>query len=770
MAAGKKTGKKTGGKAKKWPLPPGHVSSIHALESYMNKVMHGPLRTGLEAVSGDNTLPAAEALLLIADFLTGTKAAQAAVQQRLDSYNAMEPGPEPGNPKGLNNEAKGRLDHPIVTSLTRAIERTMMAHPPTTPNPRCRFHATPALAAQLRLGWSETDSPLLELSRQLMAEAHAHAAGDPQHFLSPSIPAEESFSLHEFRDAIGEAVMHTSQLVNTGSMLMVVEYRLAMVEGGAQEDSLALLTRMVEGEAKAIRGSAGAIGGMMMRAIQRQRRVGGMLSGDHRREVSVGLDDVRGVVGGTVTDIIANLEGIKDIIQMSASSQRLKELEDAADAEATAEGGPDAAEGGPSSESALAAEAPEGKAAADEVAAADQAAEAEGEEAPTDAAPADAPLAAEEGDSADGLVPGEQAVKILDQMIETTQSAMDTAMQHLSEMVEGAAYDKAADLFAEIAREERAVVKLLSIRKWQTKLELSQSTLQAGIRRVMALLRTMAADREGDPPPRSERGREAAARPPPFFEALTLLTSAMCRCIGDAERSVGVGLQEEQEEAQPAPVSPDAPLTYTQALEKLRSSVGADLEEGIAATQGGGRAVCRALQRLQSRLMHCLQSSDGLSTVSWDAGKLAVVPQGSAGASTEAAAAVPLLRASQELRAYLADAWRGDGVGGGAAHQHGGAGAHVPAPQARRAMLGLAAEPQPAAAEQQPEPQTSDEDAEAEAALAADLAAAQGEPAAPAAEVPPEAEAATGGLPADVALALRAVTSVVEAIKGEMQA
>mmetsp|Transcript_22942 Transcript_22942/g.58841 ORF Transcript_22942/g.58841 Transcript_22942/m.58841 type:complete len:97 (+) Transcript_22942:92-382(+) len=65
---------------------------------------------------------------------------------------------------------------------------------------------------------------------------------------------------------------------------------------------------------------------------------------------------------------------------------------------------------------------------------------------------------------------------------------------------------------------------------------------------------------------------------------------------------------------------------------------------------------------------------------------------------------------------------------------------------------------------------TSDEDAEAEAALAADLAAAQGEPAAPAAEVPPEAEAATGGLPADVALALRAVTSVVEAIKGEMQA
>lgn len=91
-------------------------------------------QTGLEAVSGDNTLPAAEALLLIADFLTGTKAAQAAVQQRLgaparlpsltssppppppppgssltqprascahaDSFNAMEPGPEPGNPKG----------------------------------------------------------------------------------------------------------------------------------------------------------------------------------------------------------------------------------------------------------------------------------------------------------------------------------------------------------------------------------------------------------------------------------------------------------------------------------------------------------------------------------------------------------------------------------------------------------------------------------------------------------------------------------------------
>lgn len=38
--------------------------------------------------------------------------------------------------------------------------------------------------------------------------------------------SQESFLLQEFRDAIGEAVMHTSQLVNTGSMLMVVEYRV----------------------------------------------------------------------------------------------------------------------------------------------------------------------------------------------------------------------------------------------------------------------------------------------------------------------------------------------------------------------------------------------------------------------------------------------------------------------------------------------------------------------------------------------------------------
>lgn len=72
------------------------------------------------------------------------------------------------------------------------------------------------------------------------------------------------------------------------------------------------------------------------------------------------------------------------------------------------------------------------------------------------------------------------------------------------------------------------------------------------------------------------------------------------------------------------------PLEYlgplTLAARACRSSVGADLEEGIAATQvvaewapdGGAaptpvmllrhqQAVCRALQRLQSRLMHCLQ-------------------------------------------------------------------------------------------------------------------------------------------------------------------
>lgn len=56
---------------------------------------------------------------------------------------------------------------------------------------------------------------------------------------------------------------------------------------------------------------------------------------------------------------------------------------------------------------------------------------------------------------------------------------MDTAMQHLSEMVEGAAYDKAADLFAEIAREERAVVKLLSIRKWQVMQRIAGGPLAA---------------------------------------------------------------------------------------------------------------------------------------------------------------------------------------------------------------------------------------------------------------------------------------------------
>jgi hypothetical protein len=48
---------------------------------------------------------------------------------------------------------------------------------------------------QLRLGWKETDSPLLELSRQLMTEARAHAQSDPQHFLSPSIPLEVRVNL-----------------------------------------------------------------------------------------------------------------------------------------------------------------------------------------------------------------------------------------------------------------------------------------------------------------------------------------------------------------------------------------------------------------------------------------------------------------------------------------------------------------------------------------------------------------------------------------------
>jgi hypothetical protein len=46
---------------------------------------------------------------------------------------------------------------------------------------------------------------------------------------------------------------------------------------------------------------------------------------------------------------------------------------------------------------------------------------------------------------------------------------MEHALQHLHQMVESTSYDKAADLFAEIASEERAIVKHLGIRKWQVR-------------------------------------------------------------------------------------------------------------------------------------------------------------------------------------------------------------------------------------------------------------------------------------------------------------
>lgn len=221
-------------------------------------------------------------------------------------------------------------------------------------------------------------------------------------------------------------------------------------------------------------------------------------------------------------------------------------------------------------------------------------------------------------------------------------------------------------------------MKHLGIRKWQTKLELSQTSLENGILNVAALLRQMADDTSGEAEPRSERGREVLHRPPPFFEALTLLTSATCRCIGDAERSVGVGLQQNVEQdldlevAADGTPEPPGRLSYTQTLEKLRFGAEAALQESINSTakvanwraENGlesipamllrhQRRVCRALQRLQSRLMYRLQSATALPTVGWDAARSEVAGEGTEGVSREVAAVVPFIRASKELSVDL---------------------------------------------------------------------------------------------------------------------
>uniref|UniRef100_A0A061S7L2 Uncharacterized protein n=1 Tax=Tetraselmis sp. GSL018 TaxID=582737 RepID=A0A061S7L2_9CHLO len=287
----------------------------------------------------------------------------------------------------------------------------------------------------------------------------------------------------------------------------------------------------------------------------------------------------------------------------------------------------------------------------------------------------------------------EGIVERLQELCSMAEETLETAVSSMEGSVEYVLFDSGADIVAQIAVEERAVVQSLGISPWQVKLSAAQRRLVEGIQSIVSKLtatRPAAGNGEAGPSPVSERGQMSQQRALPCFEVLTLLVSAVARCLGDSERAIGIGLQpgaredlelldssqaQDPEAAEPGDKGPGA--SFRAAAAAMREAALGVLQEGVgrvAQAAGWGAPgewesaapatllarqtrIAGIIQRLQSRLMLSVEASCRLATVMWDPDSLEVLTRGRATgmplAVREYASVVPFLREVQSLHSLL---------------------------------------------------------------------------------------------------------------------